>query len=176
MIIKKVSFIILAVIVLFFSLISCKDNTPGPSTLPDDATTEIFDVKIDINALAEELFTQIEYDDHLEKVEDFVLEMLYNCEEYVTASVGYCASGGTSEAIALFECETVEYASMVVESLDTYRQSMAEDYARYTAGEVEKLNSAIINQVGKYVIFSVSSNPKGAHAIINDHIEQLLKR
>jgi hypothetical protein len=176
MIIKKISFILLTVIVAAFAAVSCNIAADDADPKADVVTEEMINITLDIDVLAEELFSRIEYDDTLEKVEDFVVDMLYNCSENVTASAGYCASGGTAEAVAVFECETAENADAVIEKLNVYKASMAEDFTRYTPGEVEKLNGAKIVQVGRYVIFSVSPNPDKAADIINEHIEQLLNK
>lgn len=166
-IVKKI--LILMQISLILMLSSCGDGTDAIDR------TDAEDVEIDIAALADILSAEIEYDDTLAKVESYVLDMLYDCGDFISASCGYCASGGTSEVVAVFECKSIEYADKVVERLELYRQSMKEDFARYTPAEVSKLENAVIEAKGKYVIFSVSPDSDKAMEIINNYISQLQK-
>ena len=162
--IKKLVLLLLTITLLAAALISCDKETGG---------TNVQEITIDIGVLAERLASDIKYDDSMSKVEDYVLEMLYDCADESLDSVGYCASGGTSEAVAVFACEDEEKAATVAQKLETFRKSMAEDYVRYTVGEVDKLTNAVVETKGKYTIFCVSPDSDRAKEIINEYVAQL---
>lgn len=153
---------------MVFMISSCGEKA-------EETAVPMNDVEIDINILSERLAEEIKYDDTLGKVESYVIDMLYDCSSLSVASAGYGASGGTSEAIAIFECESEEDADTVISKLEIYKESMAEDFVRYTPGEVEKLENAVIQKVGKYAVFCVSPDSDKAKEIINNYISELQK-
>lgn len=153
---------------MVFMISSCGENA-------EETAVPTNDVEIDINILSDKLADGIKYDDNIGKVESFVIDMLYDCSSLSVASAGYGSSGGTSEAIAIFECETEEDADKVILKLELYKESMADDFVRYTPGEVEKLENAVIQKVGKYAVFCVSPDFEKAKEIINNYISELQK-
>lgn len=141
----------------------------------EDEKKDFSELEMDIGVLSDRLAAEITYDDTLGKIDDYVVNMLYGCEGLTVSSTGYGASGGTSEAVAVFECENSEKADELKKILETYRKSMAEDFVRYTPGEVSKLENAVIEAKGKYVVFCVSSDSVKAKEIINNYISELQK-
>lgn len=126
------------------------------------------DMEIDAHALGQSLADADIYDDLLYEVDDFVVFQIYNLSDYSSSGFAWAGTGATSESVAVFECADAASASGAVAALKDYRNSMLADFARYTAGEIEKLNDAIIESHGKYAIYCVSADASAAAKIIDD--------
>lgn len=111
--------------------------------------------KLDIQALAEDLLENGEFSDELWKIDDSMVEKLYNVEDYTQALV-YVGSGATAEELALFAFPSEDAAARGLQKAQARLESQIGDYRTYLPQEVPKLQNAVVKQWGSFVIVCVS--------------------
>lgn len=126
-------------------------------------------VNIDIDALANELLVKAEFEDELSSVDDSIIKMLYNVDDFVNAQL-YISSGATAEEIAVFEFDGAEAASEGLKKAEERIAEQRDDFESYVPKEIKKLDSAVVKQAGKYVIVCVS-NGGAAEDIISGYLK-----
>lgn len=109
---------------------------------------------LDMQALADELLKNGGFSDELWKIDDSMVQKLYNMDDYAQALV-YVGSGATAEELALFAFPTEEAAARGLEKANARLESQKEDYRTYLPREVPKLENAVAKQWGSYVIVCV---------------------
>ncbi len=110
---------------------------------------------LDIQALAEDLLKNGEFSDELWKIDDSMVKKLYNVDDYTQALV-YVGSGATAEELALFAFPSEDAAAQGLQKAQARLESQIADYRTYLPQEVPKLQNAVAEQWGKYVIVCVS--------------------
>lgn len=110
---------------------------------------------LDIQALAEDLLKNGEFSDELWKIDDSMVQKLYNVSDYTQALV-YVGSGATAEELALFAFPSEDAAAQGLQKAKDRLESQIADYRTYLPQEVPKLQNAVAEQWGKYVIVCVS--------------------
>lgn len=110
---------------------------------------------LDIQALAEDLLKNGEFSDELWKIDDSMVKKLYNVDDYTQALV-YVGSGATAEELALFAFPSEDAAAQGLQKAKDRLESQIADYRTYLPQEVPKLQNAVAEQWGKYVIVCVS--------------------
>lgn len=110
---------------------------------------------LDIQALAEDLLKNGEFSDELWKIDDSMVQKLYNVDDYTQALV-YVGSGATAEELALFAFPSEDAAAQGLQKAKDRLESQIADYRTYLPQEVPKLQNAVAEQWGKYVIVCVS--------------------
>ena len=110
---------------------------------------------LDIQALAEDLLKNGEFSDELWKIDDSMVQKLYNVSDYTQALV-YVGSCATAEELALFAFPSEDAAAQGLQKAKDRLESQIADYRTYLPQEVPKLQNAVAEQWGKYVIVCVS--------------------
>lgn len=136
-----------------------------------DGADKTADVTIDVSALAERIATEITYADSLYELDDYVVDMLYECGDITVASAAWSGTGATAEAVAVFEAADESGAEEVVAALEKYKLARSVEFDRYVAAEIEKIKSCIIRRIGKYVVYSVSPDSDAVGALIDSYVE-----
>lgn len=125
--------------------------------------------EIDIEMLAKELLENVTFEDELTAVEQAMGSKIYEVEDDVK-NIVYISSGATSEEIALFEFQNEEAAKTGYEKAKDRVERQKENYATYIPEEVSRLDQAIIEKYGKYVILCIT-NDQSAEQIIQKYIQ-----
>lgn len=128
-------------------------------------------VTIDIDALAAKLNEGLTFDDEMYLVEDYVTVSLYAGADAAADCVSYFNTGATAEAIAVFAMNSADETAAFVTSLESYRDECINQFERYTAGEIAKLENALIGSYGKYVYFIVCPDSAAAQGILDEAIK-----
>ena len=163
MIKTRIAALAAAGLITLAAMTSCGNGEPDYSKLD-----------MDIDKLAENISTAVEYDDYLYPLEDDVTESIFTGID-AEDCVSYGGTGATSETVAIFEAENEAQAEEFKVKLEEYRKSCAAAFEKYTAGELDKLNAAIIRTVGKYAIFSVSPDSDKINSVIDDFVAESMK-
>lgn len=127
-------------------------------------------IDIDISYLSNKLLENVEFEDDLNAADDNTVKKLYNINNYVNASV-YIGSGATAEEIAVFEFDSKKAAQDGMKMAQNRIEEQKADFESYIPKEVQKLNNAVVKQLGKYVIVCVS-NSSEAEKIITQYISE----
>lgn len=122
---------------------------------------------VDLNELATTLLNDVEFEDTLTKLNDKMINKVYEIDNYKTCTA-YVGSGATAEEIALFEFETQEDANEGYEQMQKRVEKQKKDYANYIPKEVKRLDDAVVIKYGNYVIFCVAEGNE-AKEIINSY-------
>lgn len=128
-----------------------------------------FSESTDIELLANDLLENLQFEDELNLADDSVVEKLYGFENYEKAVV-YISSGATAEEIAVFEFSDKNTAQEALEKVKNRVLEQKEDYKTYIPKEAAKLDNAVINQTGRYIVLCVS-NDGNAFEIISKYTE-----
>lgn len=121
---------------------------------------------IDVKAVANSLFHDIEYEDQLSEVS---YDIVYDMEDIkVTDSVVYVSSGATAEEIAAINCETKDDAAKVQKALEERVEEQKESFRDYVPKELDKLDKPVIMKVGNTVVLSISNDDAKAKEIIEN--------
>ncbi len=123
--------------------------------------------EIDPKALADSLVSGIAYDDELQLLEEDAVAVYLDMEEGVTASM-YMGSGSTAEEVAVFDAPDEETAKKQKEHVQTYLEDQAESFRDYIPEETKRVESAVLEQKGKYVVLCVSGDSDKAKEIIEE--------
>ena len=153
---KKQMILCLAGLMLLFS--AC-----GTSAAGEDRT-------LDLEDMAEQILDSGVFEEPLNEAEDGIAELLYGITDAVDSHL-YVASGAVADELALFEFEDEESAGEAVELAEARVSSQRESFASYLPAEVTKLDDAVIEVWGRYLIVCVSGDP-GASLIISEYLEQ----
>lgn len=123
--------------------------------------------EIDAKALADSLATGITYDDELQLLGADEVSVYIDMEEGVTASM-YMGSGSTAEEVAVFDAPDEETAKQQKENVQTYLNDQADSFRDYIPEETKRVESAVLEQRGKYVVLCVSGDSEKAKEMIEE--------
>lgn len=126
---------------------------------------------IDVAALAKELFEADIYDDIISEIPLQAAPVFYGYEEgQVLACALYQSTAAAAEEIFVAQCADAAAAETVKAGAEARIQSQIAAYENYVPAEIPKLEAAILEVAGNYVIFSVSADAAAAQAIIDSHL------
>ncbi|MEG0832389.1 MAG: DUF4358 domain-containing protein [Oscillospiraceae bacterium] len=151
---KKISCFAL-ILVLCFSLVACAGGE-------DKRVLDIKEVAFAINDKG--LFI-----DKLEPVREEVISKAFGVDtSNCTAVEYYWGSGAEGEEFGVFECKTADDAKEVLKQVTARRDSLIKEYASYNVKAVPRLEGAVLEQTGKYVIFISAEKSKEAAELVTE--------
>ena len=160
---KKRIISLFAVIFVLFSFVSC--NSEKEKSDPDR------DIDIDVSKLSDDI-SKIYDDGEIELIEidsaeafdiNYGLKGLYTFY-YAEGSIAI-----TSDEIVIIEANDKKDAKKVYEMLDSYREARIKLFNSYAKDQVPKLEDALLERVGKYVIFVVAEDVSEAEKIWREY-------
>lgn len=152
---KRILSAVLAVL-LFGTLCACGGKSSGRD--------------IDIQALAQELVESGAFSDVMSPLSDNVAKRMYDFEDEDAESfVLYTGTGATAEEIFLVKAtgdEAQDFAEACRERVSEQKTA----FKSYVPEEVTKLDAAILETVGDYVILVVAADAAAARAVVDSYI------
>lgn len=121
---------------------------------------------IDISLLADNLLKEVKFDDTLTELDSEMISKIYEIDN-AKRSIVYIGSGATAEEIALFEFDDNTKVSDGYLKVQKRVEQQKKDYANYIPKEVVRLDKAIIEKRGNYVILCITDEDKKAQEIID---------
>lgn len=88
--------------------------------------------------------------------------------DLVQDSAACVGSGATAESIAVFEATDADAAARIADALQTFTDSWIKGYSDYKPEQVPKLESAVLEQDGVYVVFCVTADNAAAKTAVQD--------
>ena len=132
------------------------------------------EVSLDVQQLATQLASQLEYDDRLTMLSEEMSGHLYAyTDEYVTESKVYVSTGATTEEIAVFQCVNAENAEKMEDKALERVEALKVSVRNYQPKELRRLEKALVQRYGRYVIVSISNEPEQAEEIIQENIKNM---
>lgn len=88
--------------------------------------------------------------------------------DLVHDGAAYVGSGATAESMAVFQATDTDAAQSIAGALQTFTDSWIKGYSDYKPEEVPKLESAVLEQDGVYVVFCVTADNAAAKTAVQD--------
>lgn len=152
---KKKSFLLISVLTVGILLTGCNKKAAS----------------FDVNKLGEDLNSKITYQDELMNLDVDTASMFLNLSDINLVNTAiYEGSGATAEEIVVLECASGEDATKAQTMLKDRVEEQKESFENYVPGELTKLDAAVIEVNGNYVVLSVSDDPDGAKKIIAEYM------
>lgn len=124
---------------------------------------------VDVNGLASQLVGQVTFDEELTELDDGAVERVYRLEPaLVQAADMYIGSGATVDEVSVWEAKDEQSAQQIEAALQERLDTAAADYADYKPEEVPKLEKAVLERSGKYVVLCVTADADTARGIIEE--------
>lgn len=127
--------------------------------------------EIDVTALATALYEADIYDDILSEIPVVAAPVFYGyAEGDVVNCVLYQSTAAAAEEIFVAQCVSEEAAATVKAGAEARIQSQIASYENYVPAEVPKLEAAVLQTAGVYVIFVVSADAQAAQSIVDSYL------
>lgn len=127
------------------------------------------EIKIDVNAFADELLNSVSYEDELSLIDNEMAFLIHDVSEDVTSIAVYLGSLATAEEIAVFEAKDNTSAKKVLEKLNEYVGNKRDEYQDYIPKEVKRIDNAIVEQNGKYIVLCITNDTENAKNVIGKY-------
>lgn len=118
------------------------------------------DQDVDLGGLAEELLESGVFEEALTLADEGIAKKLYGIENAATFRL-YVGSGATASELALLGFGSEEDAKSALPLAQERVDSQKESFASYLPGEVKKLEDAVVEQYGRYVVVCISAGDAG---------------
>ncbi len=141
------------------------EETTGAGTAVASTENVVRADEIDVGAAAETILGGIKFDDSLAMLDAEAVKYRYGFTEDITAAV-YAGSGATAEEVAVFDAGTDEDGEALADDMKKYIEEQIVSYKNYVPAEVSRLEKAIIEREGRYVILCVTADTDSAKAVI----------
>lgn len=125
--------------------------------------------ELDIEKLSNDLLEQVEFKDTLTKIDSDMISKLYSID-YAEDEIVYVSTGATAEEIALFKLKDSSDAQKAYDAVNKRLDYQKNSYELYIPEEMVKLDAAIVELYGNYVIFCVSDGDT-AKTVIDGYIK-----
>lgn len=128
------------------------------------------DITVDVDKLANELQSETVTSDTLSSTAAELLSSIYFVDaDQMTKGAAYMSSGATACEVAVIECKEASQTSEVEKLFKTRVTNQSELFASYNAGEVSKLDKAIVKTSGKYAVLVVCDDTDKAEKILKEY-------
>ncbi len=126
---------------------------------------------LNITELAEKLKTSGAFEENISSTmepirADRAVEMFGAAQEDVKDAAYYTCVGATAAEILIFECTDESAASQVYDLADAHLEKLRTTYESYAPEEAKKVENAVKELYGRYVIVVVSSNADTVKSVI----------
>lgn len=125
------------------------------------------DKTIDAVALADSLVTDISYDDTLEKLDTDTASIYVDIPENVEV-IMYMGSGQTAEEVAVFTAPDAKTAAETLNHVQQHLDDQTASFEDYIPEEAKRVEDAVLEQKGNYVVLCVSGDSGSAEKIIEE--------
>lgn len=125
--------------------------------------------EIDMTAAANSLLTGVTFAEELQPTsENIALKRLGINEADVESCIAYASTNAVVDEFAVVKATNPEG---VESSIRSHIDSQIQTYQSYAPDEVAKLNSAIVQVSGDYVIYVVSSDNTAAQSVVDSIVK-----
>lgn len=121
---------------------------------------------VDTGKLADSLLNNITYDEELTEVKADEIENYIVLEDGVEA-VMYMGSGSTAESVAVFTAGDEDTARKQKTNVENYLADQKSAFKDYMPDEAARIEDAVVEAEGRYVVMCVSGDSDQAEEIID---------
>ena len=127
---------------------------------------------VDVEALGEQLYQELEFRDRLEEIEPSVVYALLGIDKNnVVAQKNYFSSGATAEEIIVFQSAGKDEHRALLQALESRIEAQKEVYASYAPEEVSFLKAAVLEEKGSYLVYCVAADGDAAKKLISGALQ-----
>lgn len=126
------------------------------------------DINVDITKLCEELQTTVTSGSLATVTPELQASTYFFDLSKVEESAAALNSGANACEVAIVKCKDTDYTSEVKSLFETRVKNQSALFADYAAGEVAKLEAALIKTAGKYVVLCVTDDAKKAEELLKE--------
>lgn len=126
------------------------------------------EVSVDINRLAADLTATVTSDTLSTVSTDIMASTYFFDMEKVEEGTAALNSGASACEVAVIKCSDSAYVSEAETLFKTRVKNQSDLFAGYNAPEVAKLDAALIESVGNYVVLCVTDDAKAAEEILKE--------
>lgn len=128
------------------------------------------EITVDVAKLAEELQSSTVTSDTLTATAPEMLSSIYFVDaQQMSTGAAYMSSGATACEVAVIECKEASQTGDVKKLFETRVKNQSDLFASYNAGEVAKLDKAVIKTGGKYAVLVVCDDTAKAEEILKEY-------
>ena len=158
---------ITAVLVLLLAsvlLFSCGGGNPSAD---DTSAVSASSVVKEPKAIGAALAAQCAFTDPLEENDVYLETHPFSfINDKIAGYEAYIAPGISTEEVFVFEMKSEADTKALVDRLEAYAEKQRDDFSKYAADEVPKLDDAVIGAYGNFVIYVVSVDNGAAAQIV----------
>lgn len=153
---------VLLLLTMSVSLVAC-----GNGGTENTGSSENNQKEVNAADLAQALATQITYTGEMEQLDADDIEWYIELEEGVTGIV-YEVAGVSSEQVAVFTVPNNDAAQKTIASIEELLADQKDQNAAYDAKVASRIENAVLEHKGNYVILCVSDDSAKAKRIIKE--------
>ena len=145
--------------VLALSLVSCGGSSASDFTL-------------DTAALVNELHGASLFVDTLNPIQEAALSKVVGVSTDCVTSFTYeMGTGVTGEKLCVITCDTEANAKKVLEEVKAHQEDYIKQYENYAPDAIPRMEGAVLEQKGVYVIYVAAENNDTAHSIVDKYLK-----
>lgn len=130
------------------------------------------EVEVDVAALAADLAAADIFDDIVSEMPAELVPHFYSYDETdVVGCALYQSTLAAAEEVFVAECADHAAAERVMAACEGRISDQTAAYESYVPAEIPKLDDALLQAVGRYVIFVVSNNTPAAQQIVESYLK-----
>lgn len=162
---KKVLAMLL-VAAMSVSIVACGGSGAGDGS-ENSGANQNSEKEFSPEALAQSLVSEITYTAEMEQIPAEEIEWYVDLEEGVTG-IMYMVSGVSCEEVAVFTAPDTDTAKAMVDNIEELLADQEDQNAAYDAKAAQRIQDAVIQQKGNYVILCVSDDSAKAKELIKE--------
>ena len=144
---------------------SMNNSNDSMQISPDNKTVDTPDKRASDYAL--DIINSVSFSSELTELDKDALPNFFNVNESVEASV-YLANGGASDMVCVFCQNGNDSKESIRASVDDYIQGIRDNAILYSPEDVSKIDLAIIQEYGDYVVAIICPDAEKAKKTIDD--------
>lgn len=159
---KKRLFLCVIAICTMLAMTACGSNTGKAQSA--------YDTKVDDVQLAAYLMDNVTFRDTMDVLDGDLAMELYGLDAYTFKSMTvYASTGATAEEVAVIAVKDDAQAAEVKACINDRIEDQKAGFENYVPGELTKLASPVITQVGDCVVLVVCDNSAEAENALNNY-------
>lgn len=160
---KRITALLAAAVMSISMLTACGNGEADNNSVQEgsDATTKMPAP----GEVAEQLLSGVTFEQELSQLTDEEITFYITVEDGVDG-VMYMSSGSTAEEIAVFEAPDKNVAAAMLSNAKDFLSDQRSSFEDYIPEEAKRIDDAVVEQKGNYVVICVSGDSATAKSVI----------
>ena len=163
---KRTGLIAMIIAMVCVLLVGCAGKS-------EQASVSKKDIQVEPQKLADYIVKNTEFKDYMNTVDQEVFLSLYNLDSSVVEkAVLYASTGATAEEVAVIKPKDSKGMETIQKACEQRIEAQKQAFENYVPGELTKLNTPIMEQVGDTFVLVVCDDSEKAQKIIEQYSGQ----